>query len=151
MTAKNTYDLHGALGYQLTITARTIEKRFDDRLKTLSLTRVFWCILLAVEAEQLHLPSEIADYIGLDRTAVSRALRQMEQVNLVQRHAGKHDRRTTKVTLTGHGADLLQQAIPFARENAGAFAQKLSPTEHATLELLLRKLRTGETQKLQKL
>lgn len=151
MRKKTSYDLHSALGYQLTITARTIEKRFEDRLKTLSLTRVFWCILLAVEVENHQFPSDIADFVALDRTAVSRALRQMEHAGLVLRDVGDKDRRTTKVSLTAKSSALLQQAIPFARENATSFSKKLSPEEQKTLEHLLEKLRVGEAEKLTKL
>jgi DNA-binding MarR family transcriptional regulator len=49
---------------------------------------VGWCILLAVEEEGLKNPSEIAQFVGIDRTATSRALRQLEDEGLIAREMG---------------------------------------------------------------
>jgi hypothetical protein len=72
------FGLHESLGFQITRTARTIERRVESGLRDYGLTRVGWCILLAVEEEGLKNPSEIAQFVGIDRTATSRALRQLE-------------------------------------------------------------------------
>jgi len=72
MSAENKrYDLHGSLGYQATVTARSFERRLEERLRKLGLSRLGWCILLAVGEEKLASPSDIAGFIGIDRTATS--------------------------------------------------------------------------------
>jgi hypothetical protein len=58
------FGLHESLGFQITRTARTIERRVESGLKDYGLTRVGWCILLAVEEEGLKNPSEIAAVRG---------------------------------------------------------------------------------------
>ena len=89
------YRLHASLGYNLSLAARLQERRLDDALKTLGLSRTTWCVLLAVGVEALTQPSEIATFIGIDRTATSRALRMMEADGLLTRESGRADKRTT--------------------------------------------------------
>ena len=58
------YHLHASLGYRLTRAARIAERRFEDRLSDKGLTRMSWCVLLAVGEEGLTMPSDIADFGG---------------------------------------------------------------------------------------
>jgi DNA-binding MarR family transcriptional regulator len=134
--------------YQLTLTSRLQERRLEEGLRRLGLTRLSWCVLLAVQVEGCSKPSEIAQFIGIDRTATSRALRQMEAKGWVARHVGAGDRRTTQVALTPDGAALLARAVPIAEDNALYFLSKLPPEGAEALQTLLATLRTGETHNL---
>lgn len=140
----SSYRLHSSLGYNLSLAARLQERRLDDALRCLGLTRTTWCILLAVGEEDLHKPSEIASFIGIDRTATSRALRHMEDAGLVTRETGKGDRRTTRVRLTDVGKQRINEGVPFAVENNRLMREKLTEAEHANLLSLLDKLTEGE-------
>ena len=151
MEPHDKYRLHQSLGYQLSLTSRLQERRFDEQLKTLSLTRITWCILLAVEVEKMVNPSDIAAFVGIDRTATSRALRQMETAGMVKRGAGKGDGRTTTVALTDTGRDLHHLATPMARNNARHWQEKLSKPETEELCRLMAKLRMGEDAALKRL
>ena len=138
------YDLHSALGYQLTLTARYGERRFEAAMKTIGLTRITWCILLAAGGKNLPYPSDIADYIGIDRTATSRALRQMEADGLLGRSLCKKDRRKTSVQLTKLGRARLEQANTLANTARHETEARLSAPEQSELKRLLTKLRAGE-------
>ncbi|WP_253913111.1 MarR family winged helix-turn-helix transcriptional regulator [Pseudoruegeria sp. HB172150] len=138
------YRLHDSLGYQLSLAARIQQRRLEDGLRKLGLPRTFWAILLAVGNEELRQPSEIANYVGIDRTAVSRALRNMEVAGLIARQDGNGDGRTRTVAVTETGYELLAQATPIARSNAAVMAERLSPEERQDLKDLLKKLMTGE-------
>lgn len=138
------YRLHASLGYNLSLAARLQERRLEDALKTLGLTRTTWCILLAIGNEELEQPSDIARFVGIDRTATSRALRNMESEGLVRRATGEDDRRTTRVTLTATGAKLIDRGTPFAVENNTVMQDKLTTAEHHEILRLLAKLTEGE-------
>lgn len=139
------YRLHASLGYNLSLAARLQERRLDEALRGLGLTRTTWCVLLAVGVEDLHQPSDIALFIGIDRTATSRALRQMEAAGLLTRETGKGDRRTTRVSLTALGKKRIAQGTPFAVENNRLMTEKLSDADHKLLIQLLAKLTEGES------
>lgn len=138
------YRLHASLGYNLSLAARLQERRLDDALKTLRLTRTTWCVLLAVGVESLTQPSEIATFIGIDRTATSRALRMMEADGLLTRENGLADKRTTHVRLTALGQKLIEKGTPFAVENNALMRAKLTEEEHGQLMDLLAKVTEGE-------
>ncbi len=144
MTDRPPYRLHDSVLYQMTVTSRIQERRLEDGLRTLGLTRITWCTLLALGNEGLTQPSDIAAFIGIDRTATSRALRQMEAEGWIARRSGAPDRRTTTVELTESGRRLLDQATPMAEENSRHFLQKLGPEGTETLRRLMARLREGE-------
>ncbi|MCA0920110.1 MarR family winged helix-turn-helix transcriptional regulator [Pseudooceanicola nanhaiensis] len=142
------YRLHESLGYRLSMASRIQERRFDDMLRTIGLTRLTWCLLLGVANEELTQPSDLADFVGIDRTATSRALRQLEGKGLLARVTGEDDRRTRQVSLTQAGRDAVAQGTPFARLNAQAMSDCLSPEEEAELKRLLGLLSRDEDRTL---
>ncbi|MBD3677617.1 MAG: MarR family transcriptional regulator [Rhodobacteraceae bacterium] len=141
---KERYRLHQSLGYQLSVTSRIQERRLDEGLKELGLTRITWCVLLAVGNEDLEHPSAIAEFVGIDRTATSRALRQMEEDGLIARRTGTGDRRTTSVRLTDKGSRYLDRGTPLAESNNAILESKLTTSELAELRRLLKKVREGQ-------
>lgn len=142
------YRLHGSLGYNLSLAARLQERRLDETLKTLGLTRITWCVLLGVGNENLQQPSDIASFVGIDRTATSRALRGMEADGLIMREEGHGDRRTRRVVLTPLGRSRIEEGTPFALSNNEAMRAKLTSREHQALLQLLGKLTEGEDTEL---
>lgn len=141
---KPRFGLHDSISFHTSQTARLIERRVEEGLRNFGLTRAGWCILLAVGEDQLKNPSEIASFVGIDRTATSRALRQLEDEGLIARSIGRQDRRTTEVALTDEGRKRLTDAMPICSENIAHFNDKLSASERAELNRLLGKLRSGE-------
>jgi len=138
------YDLHASLGYQITVFARITERRFEHALTPLGLSRVTWCVLLAVGQQKLQSPSDIATFVGIDRTATSRALRRLEAQGDITRAGGDKDRRKTEVNVSATGKAKLVQANQAAQKNADYFNTKLSWYERDTLCETIEKLLTDE-------
>ena len=139
------YRLHDSLGYNLSLAARLQERRLEEALKAMDLTRTTWCILLAVGNEGLTQPSDIATFVGIDRTATSRALRSMETAGLIEREAGRRDRRTTTVSLTPLGVNRIEQGTPYAIQNNALMRNKLGKEDFDRLRRLLERLTEGES------
>lgn len=137
------YRLHESLGYHLSLSARIQESRLEEGLRRLGLTRTTWCILLAAGNEGLRQPSEIAAFIGIDRTATSRALRTMEQDGLIRRTGGGADGRKRSVTLTDLGFRRLTEGAPIAQHNNAVMSDRLSDAELQNLKSLLKRLAEG--------
>jgi len=145
------FHLHRSLGYQITMLARVIERRFEQRIAAHGLTRPMWCVLLAVGVEGHSTPSEIADFIGIDRTATSRALRQMEERGFIIRSSGEGDGRSIRISLTNQGQAALEAVLPIAQENAAHFEAKLTGPELADLRQAAEKLLQDEPRIVAKL
>jgi len=144
------YSLRDSIGFHTTLAARLVERRVEDGLRRFGLTRVGWCILLAVAEEGLKNPSDIAAFVGIDRTATSRALRALETEGLIRRSIGRTDRRMTEVSMTDAGLARMMQALPICMENMTHFSAKLSESEQADLKVLLKKLYAGEREAIGK-
>lgn len=138
------FGLHDSVGHHITRTARIIERRVEGNLRRFGLTRVEWCVIVAVAEEGKKNPSEIADFVGIDRTATSRALRQLENNGLIDREMGRDDRRTTEVRLTAKGKAQFRAALPICTEVGHHFHSKLTLDELRTLKVLLSKLTLDE-------
>lgn len=138
------YRLHASLGYQLSLAARLQERRLEEGLKTLGLTRTSWCVLLAIGNEDKRQPSDIAAFVGIDRTAASRALRQMEAEGMIARGSGTGDGRTRAVMLTDFGRDLLHKGTPMAQENNAIMEARLSEDDRDRLIFLLQRTHAGQ-------
>ena len=113
-------------------------------MKALGLTRTTWCVLLAIGNEDLTQPSDIARFVGIDRTATSRALRTMEHAGLLVRKAGTGDRRTTQVTLNAAGEALIVKGTRAALDNNEKMRGKLNRRDYEKLVALLSKIIEGE-------
>lgn len=129
----------------MTLFSRINERRFEGLLASTGLTRVTWCVLLAVGQQNLQNPSEIANWVGIDRTATSRALKRLEADQMIARATGSPDKRQTIVSVTEKGCAILQSANTAASENAQHFNSKLSWYEQETLNAILLKLMQDET------
>lgn len=134
------YRLHDSLGYRLTYLARLNERGFEARLAADGLSRLEWCALCAVAYETLARPSEIAAFIGVDRAAVSRALRKLEGAGRISTRPGAGDGRSRTVSLTDEGRAVLDRATASARANAAEFAARLTAEERATLHAIAGRL-----------
>jgi DNA-binding MarR family transcriptional regulator len=139
------FGLHDSVGHHVSRTARIIDRRVEVHLRRFGLTRVGWCVLLAVAEEGKKNPSDIADFVGIDRTATSRALRVLENEGLIAREMGRDDRRTTEVRLTEMGEAQFRAALPACREAISHFHDKLTTEELMTLRRLLTLLASDET------
>jgi DNA-binding MarR family transcriptional regulator len=145
------YSLHKGLGYRLSLLASINSRKIEAHLSQLGLTRLMWCVLLAIEEERLTQPSEIAEFIGINRTAASRTLRQMHERKLINRLPGRGDGRSIMVTATEKGRQALDESIPKAQVVAQEIRSKLSREELAVFEELVDKMLAGEIRDLAKL
>ncbi|MGB0504981.1 MAG: MarR family winged helix-turn-helix transcriptional regulator [Pikeienuella sp.] len=144
------YDLHDSLGYKLTYAARLNERRFERALAEIGLTRLIWCVLCALSYQGLSRPSEIAEYIGVDRTAISRALTRMDKAAMISRASDPDgDGRARMIVITETGATALSSATVAAKENAAFWADKLTGGDRIALRRALDELIENADEPLQ--
>lgn len=137
------YDLLGSVGYQLTAASRVNERNIERTLEEFGLTRISWIALVAVGDNSLSQPSRIADFLGIDRPVVSRALRSLETNGLINRSHTNSDGRRVFVQVTAAGTETLRSAAPKIRACNEALVQSLAPAEREILLQLMLKVNTG--------
>lgn len=151
MSKAKRYNLQTALGYRLTLLASINNRKFERALSDLGLTRLMWCVLLSVEEEQLTHPSDIAAFIGIDRTAASRTIRSMKAADLIDVKRADDDGRSRHVTTTELGKQRLDRSIPLAVQASKNLKSKLEKHELVEFERLIEKMLAGEDRSLSKL
>lgn len=136
----NEYELHKKLGYRVSRLSRIMQARLEERLAKHQLTRLTWCVLSGIGEEDVRSPSELADYVGVTRPAMSRLLRELEGRELVRRNNGHgRDGRAVQIELTKKGREVTTASRVCADAINSRFTSKLSSEQ---LDMVLEALET---------
>jgi len=98
-----------------------------------------WRILISLYNEDASNIVELADFIEVDKGAVSRVLDKMELNGFIIRQPGK-DRRSSIVCLTKKGKELTPKLAQLAELNEQEFFSCLSMNDKKHLKSILKKL-----------
>lgn len=97
-------------------------------------------VLSAAARDEHESQTAMAERLGIDRTAMTYLLDDLEAARLVERHPDPVDRRSRRVAATEHGRAVLAELDErFAQAEAGLLAG-LSAADQAELRRLLRDL-----------
>ena len=142
------YRLHARLGYKVSRLARLMETQLEEMISPLGITRLMWCILSGVGLENVKTPSALANYVGIARSAVSRALRSMEEMDLIRRCGVDGDGRGVEIRLTHKGRAVMEQCRPLVEQLNDRFTAKIAKDDLEAVLRLIDALSTGETREL---
>lgn len=134
------YEVKDSTGFWLTLAARKVEAEFDSKLKEIGISRFHYCILNAIENSKMTCPSEIADYLSVERSAVSRALDKLEKVGHIKRTRSKEDKRFISLALSAKGQKVLPKLIASSVHANKQMKKILSETEIKQLRKILVKI-----------
>ncbi|PLW69648.1 MarR family winged helix-turn-helix transcriptional regulator [Pseudohalioglobus lutimaris] len=87
----------------LALVYRQLMRHLDEELAPADLGPGRYLYLYALQAKDGRRQQELADALGLDKAAVTRALARLEEDGFIRREADKEDGRATRVFLTSKG------------------------------------------------
>lgn len=96
--------------------ARAMTAFFDKHLKSTGIKATQFSLLVAISLAEGRPLSEIAAYMAMDRTALARDLRVLEELGLLTIDSPESDRRVRHMTLTAKGSRVMRNALPRWRE-----------------------------------
>ncbi|MCW5770640.1 MAG: winged helix-turn-helix transcriptional regulator [Rhodospirillaceae bacterium] len=99
-----------------------------------------WRVMLTLTRHPGMAAMAVADLWGMDKMAISRAVRRLEQAGLVVRTPAKGDRRRWVLELTPEGRRRYRAIEPVANKRYRDFLKPLDAGEAALLRQLLEKL-----------
>lgn len=137
----NTYQLHSGLHYDIGILNGVMQKQIEKELSLYSISHLQWCALSGIELEGHQAPSDLAMHIGISRPSLSRLLKAMISVDLVERKLGKPDGRTRDLSITLLGKQKLQLCLPLLVAHQILYDTKLSEVQLKEFKLSVAKLR----------
>jgi DNA-binding MarR family transcriptional regulator len=106
-----------------------METEFSHSLAPYGLTRMSYAVLGAMVFDNRTTPSDIAEFLGVDRAAVTRLLDKLEAKELVSRNKSTGDRRSISVYATPEGKKTATDIQEHSRAVNARFSEALEPEE----------------------
>jgi MarR family transcriptional regulator for hemolysin len=132
-------NLDRSFGFVLHDIARLLRKRYEQRARSLGVTRAQWQVLAHLQRHEGINQSGLADLLELEPITLARLVDRMEQAGLVQRRNDPADRRAHRLYLTERAAPLLERSrVVGEAVRAEAFAGLADDERERLLDLLLR-------------
>ncbi len=118
--------------------ARALARRFDAALKPLGLTHGQYSLMMALNHPVPPTMRVVADFLAMDRTSLTAALKPLERRGLVVVQADAADRRVRRLGLTEAGLATLTAAVPLWRATHATLDAALPPATPERLRADLR-------------
>ena len=129
------------LPYQLSITSNAVSGRIALEYRTrFGLSVPEWRVMAVLGDSGALTQRDLTWMTLMDKVAVNRACKVLEERGLVERRRERDDRRVVRVSLTPDGLDLLHRAIEGQTAREGAWTAVLDDEEVAQLVALLGRL-----------
>ena len=104
--------------------ARALARRFDDTFRALDLTNGQFSLLMALNQPTPPTIAPLADFLAMDRTTLTAALKPLERRGLITISVDPDDRRSRLLRLTAKGRGLLVKALPIWKEHHAILEQQ---------------------------
>ena len=134
------YD-NSCLCHRTRMASRAVTRLYDDILRPTGLRATQLAVLVAVGNEDVTSITELAKFMGMDRSTLTRNLTPLEREGLI-RVGNEGWRRSRIVEITNKGRSRLREALPFWEKAQQTMRQKLGgrrwPVIMADLDDLIR-------------
>ena len=140
---KEQYSAQDGLGYCLSRAAILIQSGVDEALVDLDLSRLTWIVLASIHFDGIHAPSQIARFVGLERTSASRLISRLEELGYVKRETDSSDGRGYRVKATRRGVDVCNKAPALILAGMRPYLADLSDNDVKQLIGLLKRVGSG--------
>jgi DNA-binding MarR family transcriptional regulator len=117
--------LKNHVGYWLNRLRNVVHYSFEQRLAKYGTSVAEWCVLVCISDGSASGVNEIANYIEVDKAAVSRVVERLKSKRLLSDKAGA-DRRSRILEITQEGVNLISILVKEAEENEKQFFGHLS-------------------------
>ena len=118
-----------------------IGRAFHARIATeFDVTIAEWRVLLSLSQRPAATANEIADIWAMEKMAVSRAVRRLEQMRRITRHVKPEDRRSYTLAMTEEGKRVFERVVPAANARYREITSAATRDELDILSHVLTKL-----------
>ena len=105
--------------------ARALARRFDDVFRPLNLTNGQFSLLMSLNRPKPAPVGQVAEFLAMDRTTLTAALKPLLRRKLVRIAADPRDRRSRLLALAPGGKKLLARAVPLWRAHHALLEKEL--------------------------
>lgn len=118
--------------------ARRLARRFDRAFQPVGLTNQQFSMMMALNAPERPTIGGLADFLAMDRTTVTAAVRALERRGLVEARSDPADKRIRRIGLADAGRAALAEALPIWRAEHVRIEAETTPAGADALRMALR-------------
>ena len=139
---KTVFELQEFFPYQVRIFYKAVSQSVTDIYASLhGLSVQEWRVMAVLGNNQPLTASELVELSSMDKVQISRAIKKLEETNLLFRQEDPEDRRRIFLTLSRRGNDIFQELVPKVLQLEQDLLAGLTDEEQATLLGLMEKVR----------
>jgi DNA-binding MarR family transcriptional regulator len=112
--------LHTCACFNIRKSARMLTQQYDEALQPVELRSTQFTILAVLANVDAITVTELAEYLLMDRTTLTRNLRPLEKQGFIEAFPGE-DRRTRMINISKKGSLKLKEAIPLWKKVQQSF------------------------------
>src|SRR5215469_18029007 len=132
------FDFNRSFGFVLHETARLLSKRYDQRSKSLGLTRAQCQVLAYLVYHEGINQAGLAELLELEPISLARLIDRMAQAGWVERRADPGDRRARLLYMTEKARPIFNEMVELGLElRADALAGLIGDERERLIDLLL--------------
>ena len=136
----NDYHLHNSFTFWIARLANVMRDQFNQALSEYDVTWPQWMILNVLHHGLAITPAQIADNIGVDRSAVTRLVDRLEKKDMVERSFDGLDRRSIQILMTAEGRRLVVDINAAAKRHQDSYLAQIPSAECRFLKGNIQKL-----------
>ncbi|WP_373950428.1 MarR family winged helix-turn-helix transcriptional regulator [Vibrio pomeroyi] len=134
------FDRQNSFGWMINVIANKATKDFDLELKKHGLSIALWPTLMCLWEEEGVTQRDIAAKSKVENSTTTRTLDKLEKLELVERRADPHSRRSFRIYLTERGKALEEVLIPIPVKLNEELMAALDAKEQQQMIGLLKKM-----------
>lgn len=143
------FELDNNLIFWLSRLNSLMQDEFNKDLQEYEVTWPQWLLLNALCHKKIDTPAELAKYLGIDRSAITRLADRLEKKSLLTRIRNNIDRRNVTLRLSDRGRVLMSGMDSRAQAHQQRYLDSLHSTESKALKAFIQKmLRVNEVEAL---
>ncbi len=135
------------IGFLLGDAARLLRRAFDERARTMGVTRPQWRVLALLKRFDGSTQVTIADMLEVEPITLGRMIDRLQDAGLVERRADPKDRRAWRLHLTAKGRAKITELRPTATAMFAEALNGISEAKQIELEEMLDIIRSNLTRK----
>ena len=131
------------LGFIIGDVSRLLRRAFDERARTIGVTRTQWRMLTTLARHEGVNQGRLADLLDVEAITLCRMVDRLSEAGLVERRPDPTDRRAWRIFLTERSRPILEELRSLANELIEEALAGLTGADRDYLDTLLERIRTN--------
>lgn len=133
--------MENSIGAILADVSRLMRRAFNERARTIGVTRPQWQVLSALKRHEGYNQGRLAELLDVEPITLSRMVDRMQKAGLVERRPDPDDRRAWRLFLTEKAQEIIKELRPISVEIMAIALDGISEAQQESLREILDQIR----------